>query len=284
MKDAFFANYLTALLFLRLQDLKGLRLINDHSGASLNKFTGSMSDINFWGKALFLPVDPEIKKRMVPGGPEHLHIESGRIALPRVHAIMAVPLTAPERVNWHDVIAMLVLLRHRYSVDSSYFKNVLYYLYTWDHNRDSDKKRAISQAVMYLMQSDPQSSLLSRVRELNSTTMLGKFVNFAGKLVGFQKVTEDDAGGTSAGNIGSMSSGGNAIISPPNMSPTVNSDSPTTEFNRSVLGGLYRLKKLSPVQVTKKGKYIFKDGKIIKKKAKKFVPRHIKRPEGEKHA
>jgi hypothetical protein len=91
----------------------------------------------------------------------------------------------------------------------------------------------------------------------------------ASSIVSFKKIVEDGEA-VSTGSIASSPSGANAIVRPPSM-PGASCDQATQS--------LYKLDKLSSHQVTKKGKYIFKDNKLIKKRKKKFEPRKFKAPE-----
>lgn len=276
IKNAFFANYLSALLLIRLKDLKGLMLINDQAHSKLTKFSNQMSDLNFWGKALFYPESPEVKSRLAFGHYEVLKQESGRIMDSRIQKIMKVPLLVPENIDWADTTGALLLLKHRYSVNSSYFNNILYVLHKWDSVNETSKKRAINQAFMYLMQSDPQSALLSRMRNLTTSTMLDIISNVAQKIVSFKRINEDDGGATSTGNVATSDNAivaGKSMIAQPEFKQDANKDI------ESIMAGMYKLKKKSPYQVTKKGKYLFKDGKIVKKRAKAFKPRQFKAPD-----
>lgn len=285
IKNAFFANYLAALVMLKLQDLKGLMLINDPSHSKLSRFSQNMSDVNFWGRALFYPTAPEVKNRLAFGHDKVLAKEAGRVMDARIQKMMKVPLTAPDQVNWDDTVGALLLLKHRFGLQSSYFNNITYALHKWSSISDSAKKRAVNQAFMYLMQSDPQSAIVSRIRSLSGSTMVTGIADVAQRIIGFTKLKEDGEGGgggdagTSTANIGTTSGGGNAII---NGKGNGSVGTPTTNPNQdieSVLAGLYKLKKKAPYQVTKKGKYIFKDGKIIKKKVQAFHARKFKAPE-----
>lgn len=281
VKNGFFSNYLAALLLLKLQDLRGLMLINDPAHAKLTKFSDRMSDLNFWGRALFYPDDKDVKNRLAAGSAAVLAKEAGRVMDSRVQKMMKVPLTSPERVDWNDTVGALLLLKHRFSLQSSYFNNIAYALHKWDSLREGEKKRAINQALMYLMQSDPQSRLLSRVRALSMNTMLTGILDVAQKIISFTKLKEDDGGGdaTGTGNIGGSQG---ATIDNMIVRGGVKGDSSVdnhTQDVQNMLGNLYTLKKKSPLQVTKKGKYIFKDGKIIKKKKKVFKVRKFKAPD-----
>lgn len=282
IKNGFFSNYLAALILLRLQDLKGLMLINDPSHSKLTKFSSNMSDINFWGRALFYPTEKEVKNRLAFGHDKILAKEAGRILDSRIQKMMKVPLTSPDQVNWDDTVGALLLLKHRFELQSSYFNNITYALHKWDSLKDSEKKRAINQAFMYLMQSDSQSSLIGRLRTLSGTTMVTGIANIAQKIIGFKKLHEDgEGGGATATSTAAVATtdGGNAIISGRSNGPAPGSSPDPNQDIQNVLAGLYKLKKKAPVQVTKKGKFIFKDGKIIKKRVKAFKPRAFKAPD-----
>jgi hypothetical protein len=127
---------------------------------------------------------------------------------------------------------------------------------------------------MYLMQSDSKSALLPRLRALSNSVMIGAAASLAMKLVGFKKLAEDDGGGTSVGNIASSQGSSNGIISPPGFDTSDQGSGPGNQ-----LGNMYKPKKMSPNQVTKKTKLVIKDGKIIRKKVKGFKPRKFKAPD-----
>jgi len=219
VKNAFFANYLAALVMLRLQDLKGLMLVNDPSHIRLTKFTGNMSDLCFWGRALFYPEDALVKKNLQFGHADLLAKESGRIFDAQIEKIMKTVLTSPDQINWSEAVAKLVLLRHRYELNSSLFDKITRSLHKWDSLNEGAKRKAVGDSFMYLMQSDNKSSLLSRMRELAGNTMRNDIQAAAMKMVSFSRIKEDGeavaaGGGTSAGNIGTTNSGStNAIIS-----------------------------------------------------------------------
>lgn len=275
VKNSFFANYLAALVLLRVQDLKGLMIINDPSHSRLSRFNDNMSDVNFWGRALFYPNEHEIKTRLIDYE-KSIGSNASKIVDSRIQQIMKVPLTSPDQVNWDNVIGSLVLLKQRFALNSSYFNNIVTVLYKWNSISDSGKKRALNQVFMYLMQSDPKSKILDRIRALSNSTMVGGLNRVAQRIIGFKKLTEDGEGGgdggTSVGSIAS-NSGSNAIVNGKGAGTCPNVDMQNT------LAGLYKLKKKSPNQVTKKSGVVFKDGKIIRRKVKTFVARKFKAPD-----
>jgi len=220
VKNAFFANYLGALVLLRLQDLKGLMLFNDRTNIRLTKFTSNMSDLCFWGRALFYPEDALVKANLQYGHADVLAREAGRIFDSQIEKIMKVVLTPPEQVNWSETVARLVILRHRFELSSSMYDKIVRSLHKWDTLNEGSKRKAVGDAFMYLMQSDNKSTLLGRLRELAGSTMTNDIQAAAMKMISFGRLKEDEGGsvasggGTSAANIGTTSSGGsNAIIS-----------------------------------------------------------------------
>ena len=272
VKNAFFANYLAGLLLLRLQDMKGLLLINDRQHTLLNRFSDQMSDINFWGMALFHPEKAEVKSRMMAKHADILAAEAGRVMSSRVHFLMLVPTTDPDKIRWEEVTASLVLLKSRFGIQSSYYRNILYYLHNWDTSSQGDKKRAVNQAFMYLLQSDPKSALMPRMRELGTGLLVKGLTAISQKLVGFKRITETEGGdSTSVGNIASWSGGANAIIRPPG---TEVGKAPSSSTNLDNIYSFGKKKKDG-----KKGKYVFRDNKIIKKKKQKFKSQKFKAPD-----
>ena len=271
VKNAFFANYLAALLLLKIQDLKGLMLINDRSHANLTSFSPTMSDLNFWGRALFYSNDSDVKNRMKDGEADLLYREAKVVSATRVQKIMRVPLTAPDSVDWQDTVAALLLLKMRFKIQSTHFNNIVRILYNWESINIASKQKAINDSFMYLMQSDQQSCLLPRLRVQSTAILANKIQSVSQRIVSFSKITEDGEGGgdavgaTSTGNIAS-----NSIVNPTD-----------NDGNSQDLGGLFKLIKRSPNQVEKKkkSKFTIRNGKIIVKKAKNFDPIKFKAPD-----
>ena len=266
VKNAFFANYLAALVMLRLQDLKGLLLVNDPTHAKLAKFGPNMSDVNFWGRALFFPNDPLVKKNLQHGHADILNIDAGRVLQSRIEKTMKVLLTPPDQINWQEVCGSMVLLRHRFELNSSLYDRTLKSLFKWDSLSSGARRRAVGDSFLYLMQADPKSSLLSRMRELSGSTMVNDIAAAAMKIVSFSRLREDGEGaaiaGTSAASIGSTS---NAII-----------DSSPSE-QEAALSNTMKFNKLSNHQVDSK-EGAEKQDKRIKKRVRRFKAIKFKAP------
>lgn len=227
VKNAFFANYLAALVLVKLKDIQGLGLVNDQAHKHLPGFNGKMSDVCFWGRALFHPTDKQVKDALKYGHAELLQKESGRILESRVHKIIEVIMKPPEQVNWNEVNASLYLLKHRFSMTSSYFARIARGLMGWDRLTEGGKDKVVYDSFMYLLQSDSRSSVISRMRELTNHTALVGAAAIAQKVTDVFRIPEprngifedgeaggvsvSAGGGTSAGNVATGASG-NAII------------------------------------------------------------------------
>jgi len=274
--NGFLANYATALLILKLQDIQGLKLINDHAHASLTKFSPAMSDLNLWARALFKSHEAEIKAKLGADEAKLLSSLASSITSSRVQKLMKVPLTAPDSVNWDEAVASILLTQSVLKVQSSYFNVIIRALYNWDDIVAGAKQKAINYALMFLLQSDPTSKLVPILRKLSSVVMLNK-LSQSRKAVGFIKEDETvgaSSAGTSTANIGTTN---NAIVS-----PNVNSQTghpSTAQDMQQTLGGLYKLNKMAPTQITKKGRFTIRNGKLILKKVKSYSPKKFKAPE-----
>jgi hypothetical protein len=277
VRNAFAANYVTALLLLKLQDLKGLMLINDHGHSKLTKFSSTMSELNFWGRALFYSSDADVKSRMKDGEAQILAKDAKKVAASRIQKIMKVPLTAPDAVNWNEAIGAILLLQHTFGLQSSYFSGIIRTLYKWDSTSVAGKQKAINDALMFMMQSDPSSCLIPHLRKLSNLISIAPINAVAQRIVSFAKLTETDAGGAVSTAAVASTSGNNAIVTPNVNSQTGHPD--TSQNMNDVLGGLYRLKKMAPNQVTKKGRFTIRNGKLIKRKVKEFAPKKFTAPE-----
>lgn len=269
VKNGFFANYLAALVLLKLQDLKGLLLINDPSHAKLGRFSQQMSDVNFWGRALFFSKDPEVKNRLLNGHADVLAHDAQRVVGSRIIKTMNVPLTAPDHIDWNDTIASLILYRNRFDVRSSYFVKIVRALMKWDALNDAAKRRTVSDSFMYLMQSDPKSALLSRMRQLSNSLMINSIDSLVGRMVGFKKLHEDEGGAVSTGEVASGDAPINMIVNPFTNTQCDNGGAAPPQPLYSTKGMVKR----------KAGSYLIRDGRIIKKKVKSFKARKFKAPD-----
>jgi hypothetical protein len=276
VRNAFAANYVTALLLLKLQDLKGLMLINDHGHSKLTKFSSTMSELNFWGRALFYSSDADVKSRMKDGEAQILAKDAKKVAASRIQKIMKVPLTAPDAVNWNEAIGAILLLQHTFGLQSSYFSGIIRTLYKWDSTSVAGKQKAINDALMFMMQSDPSSCLIPHLRKLSNLISIAPINAVAQRIVSFAKLNETDAGG--AVSTGAVASGSNAIVTP-NSANSQTGHPDTSQNLNNDLGGLYRLKKMATNQLTKKGRFTIRNGKLIKKKVKEFAPKKFTAPE-----
>ena len=144
VKNAFFANYLAALILLKLQDLKGLMLINDHRSVMLTKFTNTMSDVNYWGRAMFFPSEHEVRDLLGEIEAELLRAHAKRVTLSRVQRIMRVPLTSPDAIDWDETLAAILLLATVFNLRSSYFISITRALHRWDVLNPGAQQKAVS--------------------------------------------------------------------------------------------------------------------------------------------
>lgn len=279
VKNAFFANYVTALLLIKLQDLHGLKLINDPGHAALTKFSPKMSDLNFWGRAMFYSSEADVMHRLKPDEVKSLIKAAGRISTSRIQQIMKVPLTPPERLDWAEVIGATLLLSKIFDLKSSYFSGIMRALYKWETLNVGGKQKAINDLLMFMLQSDPGSSLIPHLRRLSSLVMRDpkQLKHVAQKIISFIKLREDEGGGAiSTGSVGTTN---NAIIDPSGSYNSQTGQPDTTQNVQNALGGLYRLEKLSPNQVTRKSHFTIRAGKLIKKRVKSFSSNRFKAPE-----
>lgn len=274
VKNAFFANYLAALLMVRLKDLRGMQLVRDPGHARLTRFEAGMSDLNFWGRTLFYPSDPVVKRSLAFGHADILATESGRILHSRIQAIMQVPLTDPAKVNWAEVVSVLIVMAHRFEVKSSYYGRIATALQRWDSLSEAGKRKAVGDSFLYLLQSDPKSNLLTRMRELSGSTMLNDLKALAMKVVSFKRLGEcrltlnEDGEVISAASFGTNSmpvfGSTNNIIRPADSDPMANQYGYQHKASRQVKGA--------------------GDGdareKLVKKRKKKFKAIRFKAPEG----
>lgn len=210
VKNAFFANYLSALILVKKGDKNGIRLITDRHKVDIPPFTAGMSSLMFWARALFHPDDARVKRELQTGHAELLQTETGRILPSRIASLLRTLSIPTERVNWRDIVSALVILKHRFSLNSSYFNKLVVALARWETLSEISKQAACQNAFLYLTQSDKSSNLLSRMREQTGNSLLSNVRGFM-KLAAIKIINEDDSAGfdTGAGNVASVD---NAII------------------------------------------------------------------------
>ena len=273
VKNAFFANYLAALIMVRLHDLKGMQLVRDPAHSKLTRFEAGMSDLNFWGRALFYPTDPQVQKLLAFGHADILAKESGRILHSRIQKVMQVPLTDPNSVDWHEAAATLVVMAHRFELKSSYYGRIANALQRWDSLNEGGKRKAVGDSFLYLTQADPRSNLMSRMRELAGSTMLNDLKALAMKVVSFRRLGECRLTLSEDGEVISTSGFGNASM--PIFGNTNNIIKPVTDVAASQYG--YQNK--SSTQVKGAGDTDARE-KLVKKRKRKFKAIRFKAPEG----
>jgi hypothetical protein len=273
VKNAFFANYLAALLMARLHDLKGMQLVRDPGHSKLTKFETGMSDLNFWGRVLFYPTDPQVQKLMAFGHADLLAKESGRILHSRIQKVMHVPLTDPKSIDWAETTASLVVMAHRFELKSSYYGHVVRAMQKWDSLSEAGKRKAVGDSFLYLMQADPKSNLLARMRELAGSTMLNDLKALAMKVVSFRRLGECRLTLNEDGEVVSVSGFGNASM--PIFGNTNNIIKPAGVDAGSQYG--YQNKSSTQVKGTKGADAT---DKLIKKRKRKFKAIRFKAPAG----
>ena len=274
VKDAFFANYLSALMMVKLHDLKGLQLVRDPAHSKLSRFENGMSDLNFWGRALFYPTDPLVKKSLAFGHADILAKESGRILNSRIQKLMMVPLTEPTKVDWNETVASLVILQHRFGLTSTHFGKIGTALQRWETLSDAAKRKAVGDAFMYLMQADPKSNLLSRMRELAGTTMLNDIKALAMKVVSFKRLGECRMSLNEDGEV--VSTSGFGTTSMPIFGNSNNIIKPVVG---DTMANQYGYQNKSKTQVKGAEQSNAMD-KLIKRRKKRFKAIKFKAPEG----
>ena len=294
--NAFVANYLAALVLMRMHDIEAARLLHDPAGAGLRRFSNTMSDPNFWGFAVFFPHDKMVKARLGPEA-DRLHDMAKWVTEYGARKVLKILQTPPDQVNWEQAYYTLGLIRDRFSVNSTYLLRIAPTIRTWPSRSRVEQILALSNAFHYLLQSDPKSRLLPRVRELAQAEAIGA-AQLGTRMRGFFRMDEDGAsvaggGGTSAANVGSFSTGigqtaPNSIIDPPNWNSTPAPALATTTTGGKDMGdilrALYKHKlgrkvRQKPAQLSKLKAIKKKDGKIIKRKRRNWLPRTFKDPE-----
>lgn len=295
--NAFLANYLAALVLMRLHDVDTAQLLRDANGAKMNGFKATMSDPNFWGYAAMFPRDKYVTAKLGKTEADKLYDLAAKwIPEQTAQKVMALLQSPPDLVNWEQAYFMLALLRERFSVNSTYLNRAAPLLRTWHLRSPVERLLALSNAFQYLLQSDPRSRLLPRLRELNQGELMHAASTGTG-LRGFFRMYEDDGGavagpavatGTSAASVGTTNGAvTNAIVTPPSYQTATDRESPVgsklTKDSGDLLGKLYRKKlggkamkhsrfaKLKAVQKA--------DSKIVRKKKRNYLPRPFKDPE-----
>lgn len=283
--DGFFATYLAAMLIVKLQQLKGLQLLNDRPNVTVEKFSDTMNDVNFWGRAMLHPDDPEVANRVKNV------VSVPSIGDAKIVTLMTTPMLAPDQINWSQITAMLLLLRQKYNPKGPYVVQIIRALNNWDDLNDANKKQALTQAIKYLTTADQKSKLLPPLKAATFTVQEHRCVGFNRlnengvpyrviRCVSFSRLTEDDAGGADT-SVGAIATGdstiSNAIIAGKASGPSA----VACDHNQDFLGNLGTYQKKAKNQVGQKKLKVgaVRDGRVIKKRVKKFKVRKFKAPD-----
>lgn len=247
IEQAFLANYVASLVVLRTGDIGGLMTIRPTG--NIDRFSPRMSPAEFWAHIVFKATPAQLKRNLKQGVIDELQADSGRVLDRRLKKMMDVLSKPTEQTNWLDVVYSLKLMQVRFEISFPTLNTIASALYTWPNAGTGARGNAIGQALRFLQMSDPTSALIPVIRDMSSTTQSFSAVT-SGIIVGttfrkFLKLKEDGVGGADGGGGTDAQAG--------------------TEASMAGSIGIYP-------------KMIFKDGKIVRRKQRKFKVRRWKDP------
>lgn len=190
--DAYLATYLASLILLRAGDKTAAKMLRDPSHARLDKYSATMSSLNFWGYVAMEPrKSASLHNKKVQG---ELDVISQRILSSRLREIHS-PINASTNLtlNWDRVDDNLRVLMLRLERRTATNIAIRVALLRWDSIDGPEKTDALSKAFYYLMRSDPGSNLLSRLRATINAKQI--HITNEGLIADVAKLHEDGEGG-----------------------------------------------------------------------------------------
>jgi hypothetical protein len=257
IQEAFFANYLTGMLFIRLKDLRSLKMLGETKEKYPTKLTSSLNDISYWAKCVFdskkdKKLESVVGKNIFSG----IHLSRADSMKDKIYELLSSIKKQEAHINWRRNSSILKFLADGIQYKSHFFDVILPVLTEWETIDDSKKSLVIGLCYNYLLQVDQDSKFFERLKVLSNKLILNTG-NL--KFTGYKKLTEDEA--ISAGNIasGSFSAIGNTVL--------------------SRLGIINSPEKDKSIQsLSKKFKFQRLGNKIVKKRKKTFIPILYKDP------
>ena len=169
---AYTATLLASQLLLRTKDKIASNMLKDLKHATLTKFEGGMSPLNFWGAILFSPFLADMKGDLNAITAKDLKKIAGRFIQPRVrkiHQSLSSNTNLIQDWELQEENAKLVVMR--LSTRTTAINMLIVGTRHWDDISLSDRNTIIAKAYYYLQQAVPNSPLLTRLRILANTTL-----------------------------------------------------------------------------------------------------------------
>jgi hypothetical protein len=248
IEQAFLANYVAALVVLRMGDVNGLMNIRSKG---FERLSGAMSPVDFWAHVCFKASRNDLKKYLKKEVVDELKVDTDRVIESRVKKIVDSLKKPADIQDWTEIVYTVKLLQVRFEISLPILNTILQALYKWEDAGAATRMNAAGQALRILQMADPVSPLVKNLRDMSSSKSLFGFGAVAGTVTGKisrffkeEQLEEDDGGGAPA-------------------TPDAGGAAPDT----TTAGAIATLPKL-----------LFKDGRIIKRRNRKFKIRRFKDP------
>lgn len=203
LKNAFFANLVTTLFFIRMGDLRTLNLLQKNRTKKHNKLEKHMLDVYYWAYFIFnASKDRTFEKYTSILLTQSITKDIATVNKETVESVFKMLFLPDDQINWKRIVSFIVILANHLNVNSSYLDQILPKLITWKTESDVAKINVGNKCFLYLTQADDnQSWLIQRLK-----TFINKYIlNIAHKkLYAIERISEDDVGSvtdTSVGNI-----------------------------------------------------------------------------------
>jgi hypothetical protein len=208
IKAAYLANVLAALILLRAKDRSAKHLLSDHQHKNLKSVSPSMSLVNYWGAMLYHSKEKGIAKYVKSSETTDLTKVAGRILRSAVHPIHDAIALWNESCDWSAIAESLRVITLRLPMRTPRINRIRTALEAWDSLSSNDKNSVINDALMFLLEADLHSHLTSNLKALATRTLVKATLKTPNiSAASMVKMFEDDAGATTAGDVG----GGNAL-------------------------------------------------------------------------
>lgn len=191
IKGAYIANILAALIVLKFNDRLGKKIIYDPQNKKLKKYSLLMSPINFWGLVLFNHKEKNVSKMLTPDVDKDLTKMNQRFLS---HVILGFheKISNGNPIDPFEMAEYIRILTLRLPMRTERINHIRIGLFNWDSLDANEKDSVISKTFYLLMERDPNSPLLPRIRTISNSNLLR--ASDKNLLKDIVKIVEEDGG------------------------------------------------------------------------------------------
>lgn len=172
IRAAYLATILASLVLYRAGDRISKRALRDPQGKSLSRYMNTMSPLNFWGMVVHNSDSKQLETVLQPETVKSLKTTSGRIIRDHIKAIHYPISIGNNDIKWDEMMDAVRVMTLRLPLRTPRINKIRDGLNGWASLENNEKNQIISLTFYLLMESDPNSILLTRLRAIANSSLL----------------------------------------------------------------------------------------------------------------